>query len=429
MKGFPNQISNLPKLTAAFKLFVELLNGGQNVRDDEVYGEVLLRADLVRTGHKPVPVELYLEVQRTKKPSNRSYRTTARGLRELFRILGLIDYEASLITITPRGRRINEIEGPGLYEKDIELWRTTIRDMVHEGGDEEYSHPYLVLLRLVASKPGITRAKCALALEAKNDTEDELRRIVSIADLEESEIIAEMGITKTNWDNAKKILPSFAEQLGDVNKIRHSYYLSDAPGVKGTASAPDKERGIRRNGVRTPRSSRAVTADTIAASARSQEPDEIDIRNMVAGVDAETLTVRRARLRERVARHNDIVRRVAKELEGEGAELYEDPFDCLACFEDEGLLIEVKSLDGTELDEVDRVREALAQLLYYESFVIEPFTRGKPVLKIACFESEISERHITWLTGKDIQVIWCEDGGFTSDEKSRIALKSHFGFG
>ncbi len=427
MKGFPNQIANLPKLTAAFKLFVELLNTGQNPRDDEVYGEVLLRAGLLRTGHTPIPLEEYLELQRRKTPSNRSYCTTARGLRELFRILGLIDDAQESITVTPKGEKVNAIEEADLTETDFELWRVIIRDMVHDGGDGEYSHPFLVLLRLIARKPGITRAKCALALEARNDTEEELGRIEALADLEETEIVAQIGITRTNWDNAKKILPSLAEQLGDVNKVGQSYYLADAPGVSARSSAADREHG-RKNGVRAPRSSREVTANNIAAGALSQDSDEIDDTDVTTGTDAETLKVRRAKLRERLNRHNNIVRRVARELEREGARLYEDPFDCLACFEEGGLLIEVKTLDGTKADEIIRVREALAQLLYYEAFVIEPLSGGRRVLKVACFEEMISEQHIEWLRGNNISVIWCADDRFDSDETSRRALEGHFGF-
>ena len=427
MKGFPNQIADLPKLTAAFRLFVRLLSADQNPKDDEVYGEALLRAGLLRTGHTPIPLEEYLKLQRRKTPSNRSYRTSARGLRELFRILGLIDETRESIAVTVKGEKVSQIERSELNKTDLELWRVIIRDMDHDGGDGEFSHPYLVLLRLIARKPGITRAKCALALEARNDTEEELDRIEVLADLEEEGIAAQIGTTPTNWDNAKKILPSFAEQLGDVNKVGQSYYLADAPGIKEPPFGEDRGQK-RRNGVRTPRSSREVTADNIATGPGSQESDEADDKDVTNMPDAETLGLRKARLRARVARHNDIVRRLARGLEREGATLYEDPFDCLACFEEEGILIEVKSLEGTEADEITRVREALAQLLYYEAFVIEPLSRGRRVVKVACFEDMISERHIEWLRQSNISVIWCVEDGFDSDETSRRVLEGHFGF-
>src|SRR6185437_8394761 len=51
----------------------------------------------------------------------------------------------------------------------IEFWRRVIRNIEHTN-DEGASHPYQVLLHLVARKLGISRAKCALALVAADDS-------------------------------------------------------------------------------------------------------------------------------------------------------------------------------------------------------------------------------------------------------------------
>src|SRR6185437_11956716 len=51
----------------------------------------------------------------------------------------------------------------------IEFWRRVIRNIEHTN-DEGASHPYQVLLHLVARKPSISRAKCALALVAADDS-------------------------------------------------------------------------------------------------------------------------------------------------------------------------------------------------------------------------------------------------------------------
>ncbi|MBM3333435.1 hypothetical protein FJY63_02125, partial [Candidatus Sumerlaeota bacterium] len=112
-----------------------------------------------------------------------------------------------------------------------------------------------------------------------------------------------------------------------------------------------------------------------------------------AELDPEALLAARRKVRDRRRRHNLIVQKLALVLEQEGAELFENPFDCLACFPDEGLLIEVKTLDGTMPDEMARVREALGQLLYYESFVTRPLVKKRAVRKVACFEHEVSQEH------------------------------------
>ena len=88
--------------------------------------------------------------------------------------------------------------------------------------------------------------------------------------------------------------------------------------------------------------------------------------------------------------------------------------------------MEVKSLDGTEDDEKSRVKEALAQLLYYESFVTQPI--HSTVRKIACFEAKPSDEHIKWLEKYDIRVIWSSDSVFSASSESKKNLRGHFGF-
>jgi hypothetical protein len=170
-----------------------------------------------------------------------------------------------------------------------------------------------------------------------------------------------------------------------------------------------------------------VTSETIARAATEVGWDEAT-EFSEAETDPEAAKEGKAKLRKRLNRHNVIVRNVAKLLESEKAELFENPFDCLACFRSVGILIEVKSLDGTEKDEIARVRDALAQLLYYESFVTEPVVRGRTVKKVACFEHKVSEAHIEWLQKSDILTIWQAKARFEGSGLSRKALAGHLGF-
>ena len=308
----------------------------------------------------------------------------------------------------------------------IRLWRTVIGNMTHDGGDGESSHPYQVLLRLVARCPGITRAKCALALEAKNDSDRELDSIVGLSEMDEAAIRATIGVSESNWDNAKKILPRFAEQLGDVQKRRQQFHLNDAPGVE-KVSADEPEPTAVAQGPRRPRSASAVTSSSIAKSGRTDDWDEAD-DSVPPEVHPDAARARMVRIRRRLQRHNAIVQRIAKLLEAEGAELFENPFDCLACFPDEGLLIEVKSLDGTPTDEMARVRDALGQLLYYESFVTKPLVKKRAIRKVACFENEVSSAHIAWLQASDIQVLWVDGKVLDGTTEAKAELAGHFSF-
>ena len=414
MKGFPNQVADLHKLATGMRCLVRLMGAGADVRDDDVFGHALVHAGVAGTGHTPATVSDYIRQQLKKPPSNQSFRTTARGLRELYRILGLIDNSGPKVEVTVSGYQIAAFAGLALDANQIEFWRRVILDMIHDGGDGESSHPYQVLLRLVARRPGITRAKCALALEARNNSRAELDRIVALSDLDEDAIRSEIGVTISNWNNAKKVLPKFAEQLGDVVKLgRQSYTLADAPGRAETGIAV-----VQTAVLRAPRTSRKVTASTIA---RTGAVESFYQTSRATDPEAAMASIRIRQ--ERLRRHQLIVRKLAARLSDADATLYEDPFDILALINDRGFLVEVKTLDGTNTDERQRVREALAQLLYYEAFI--PSAGGTAIKKIASFEGPISEAHRKWFNSFDIAVVWVSDGRFVGDALATAALGTY----
>jgi len=308
--------------------------------------------------------------------------------------------------------------------EQITFWRRAIRNMSHDGGDGEESHPYQVLLSLIARKPGISKAKCALALEAKNDSPEELERIISLADLAEERIYKTLrssrtgvALTKSNWDNAVKVLPKLAEQLRDVvrigNRGNYRYRIADAPGrADAGPAAPSVAAAGRRAPLRAPRTSRQVTPDTIGRAATAENFDEFAaVRAIDQAAAAEGIRSRRNRLR----RHNLLVQRLANRLAAAGGQLFEDPFDVLALFRNVGILGEVKTLDGSEADERDRVWEALAQLLYYQAFLLPPAAGQASVRMVACFERRITENHMRWLNQQNIAVIWENGQGFAGD--------------
>jgi hypothetical protein len=180
MKGFPNQIADLEKLSQGLGCIVRLLEEGKNPKDDGVLGQALLRAAVLATGHTPIPVKKYIREQLKKTRANQSFRTSARGLRELYRRLGLIDDSGERVIVTSEGRQATAFAGHRLEAAQTEFWRRVVSNFRHDGGGNT-SHPYQVMLRLIARRPGITRAKCALALEARDDSPQELNRIVGLS--------------------------------------------------------------------------------------------------------------------------------------------------------------------------------------------------------------------------------------------------------
>ncbi len=416
LKGFPNQIANLVKLARALGVAQEAAVRGENIRDDGVLGEALVRAQVLGTGHTPRPIDEYLDEQRQRQPSLQSHRTSARGLRELFRLMRCMEEDsvANAAWLTPLGETLARNSLDELSEAERAQWRVAIASIRLGSPVDGVSHPYQVLLRLVAARPGITRAKSALCLEATDDSVAELERICLLADVDsEDEIRARIGgETPSNWDNAKKVLPAFAEQLGDIEKRGHNLHLPAA----APAALPPNPEVIPQVMQGQPRPRRARTqgrrVDPATIARAGVETDEANLPSIVRVPTPEEVAATNALRAERLTRHNQIVRQVAVRLNVMGASLHEDPFDCLARIDDRAILIEVKTLSGEVEDERSRVRDALSQLLYYCQFAL-PADCPEP-LKIALFESKPSDEHIEWLASAGIHTLWCDGDALVS---------------
>jgi hypothetical protein len=117
-----------------------------------------------------------------------------------------------------------------------------------------------------------------------------------------------------------------------------------------------------------------------------------------------------------------MLRRLSARLAAREVQLFADPFDLLGIVEEIGIMVEAKSLDGTPEDEVDRVREALSQLLYYSAFLVSPAVSEDSIKMIACFEQKISDDHIRWLNNHRIAVIWQDGDRFGGDASASDIL-------
>jgi hypothetical protein len=162
-----------------------------------------------------------------------------------------------------------------------------------------------------------------------------------------------------------------------------------------------------------PRTSREVTPDTIGNAGIAEQSDEVELP---PPGDPKALAATIKLRAERLRRHNLLVREFAALFKDAGAKLYENPFDILALFGDIGILVEVKTLDGTVADERERVRDSLGQLLYYEGFLTSPVAGETVIGKIACFESNITPEHAKWLNGHGMGVVWKKEGKLVGDD-------------
>lgn len=84
MKGFPNQVAELSKLSTAMQCVVPLTDAGEQAKDYGILGEALVRARVAGTGHTPMPVEQYLRIQRRKTRAIRAFVLPHAGCASFF---------------------------------------------------------------------------------------------------------------------------------------------------------------------------------------------------------------------------------------------------------------------------------------------------------------------------------------------------------
>lgn len=412
MYNFPHQINDLGKLHAALAVFSDLDSRGRNIDDDGVVGTAMARARVYAFRDKNLSLRKALEREHKKARSSQGTRTFARDLRRFFALLGFLRTDiAGATELSPMG--IHLLGLAPLSDEARAVWRTALRHVILVDPDDRgISHPYSLLLRLVEERPGLEASRLALALEARNDSMNEFRRVLRLADLESwADARKEMGVSEHFARDATKILPALAKQLGELSAEGNKYYRVEPSEINetGTAGVPAtvvrRHRRSRRSATKPRRGmsisggSRKVNLRTIARAPRpgQQPPDEIEYAD-----PALTAELRR----ERLERHQQIVRAVASKL-GQG-ELYSDPYDVLRVAPDNvpAVLGEIKTLDGTEPDEITQVRAAFAQLLYYDAFHIPVVHREKGLVRVAVFERPVNEHHVAFLESFSIAVAW-----------------------
>lgn len=301
------------------------------------------------------------------------------------------------------------------------------------------SHPYAILARLASEAIGVEKSMLALCLEARDDSEAEFQRVLGLARIDDvKKVRAQIGATPFGFQNALKILPSLAVQLGDAKLDRSSRIVAasslrpspapPSPGISAVPTVPAPTGPVTRPatppasggqpvppspGTTQPpsRSHRTVDARSIAVSRPSDEVPEENISDLTEAIRLRT---------ERARRHNEIVRKWAGLAAGCGHSLQEDPYDCLSTAPDgsSAILAEVKALvePADRADEREQVRAALGQLLYYEEMDLP--SNDKPTSKVGVFGHRPSNEHIQFLNRHGIGVVWLEGDRFRGDDRT-----------
>lgn len=396
MKNFPHQYQDLRKLRATLATVRDLAGNGADPSDDAVLGYELARRHVytfrgVKYGTDVATVSASIETrlveERAKSASSQGTRTAAREGRRTLRYLGWLDAETG---VTPAGEALlATAEGS---DEELILMQQAISNIEVVDRDGNLSHPVQILLRLVDEVDLYTREGMELALEAKDDSTDEFRRISQLAEMRDAEREAELkslGWTDSQLANARKILPPFAVQAGLMtNDTSGRFILTDAgrrvvarSGVRSPAVRPARRRSTR--GRRRGTSIRTRRPGDVGKSRRLTEAARRALTPEEQAAAAELLY-------QRTERHQDLVRAIAVRC-GRG-EFYEDAaaYDLVIDLEPSEplVLIEVKTISG---DAAAQLRAAVGQLLFYKHFVVSESFPGRIVRKAVVVDEPVAD--------------------------------------
>lgn len=399
MKNFPHQFSDITRLNNGLVVFINLHDKGQDVANDEVVGIALAQAGIYTFRDRNLSLEDAIRNEIQKPRAQRGSHTAARDLRRIFILLGFITNQ---LEPTEIGRELAGVASRNGAERVKFIWKRALDEMVLVDTEKNLSHPYKILKRLVENRPGINKKYLALALEALNDSDEEFNRVIAFIDQDDFEgMLRVLEISEASAANAIKILPAIAEQLGDIIQDGEQCY----PGIdydEIESIAVDVVREITISERRPSRRHRSVNADQIAPLAQPEqnnagrEPEQY-LAGIRAGIEQR---------RERTSQHQTLVREFAIRCANTGFTLMEDPFDCLAISAHTVFLAEMKTLDGSRVDEKAQVQQAFAQLEYYRHFDLPENINKHQTILIAVFDREISQGHQDFLESKNIYASW-----------------------
>lgn len=383
-------------MTNALRVAQALTEGdGQGLASNIEFGEALARAGVYNLGDGDI--EDLLRRERQKPVSNQGTRTAAREMRRMLSLCGYLVQDGDALRISERGQDLLSTDSPMVRKT---LWRAAMLALALPDEQGVTSHPYRILLRLVSDNPGIEVRKLLLALEARDDSAAEYRRVSRLAEMDFDALIAAVPTTRPNAANAVKILPSIAVQVGDIRKEGNLAYPLAFPVVAEDGAEPVTARAATRRA--TP-ARRRVVVKLVDAATIAAVPDYEDSGQTIVDLAASIALRQR-----RTAQHQALVRRMAAFLATNGFTLHENPFDCLAQRRHASLLIEAKTLDGSPSDERRQGEKALGQIRGYAHFDLPKDVNAEGLRLIVLFSERPSEEMTAFLMENGIEVVWPE---------------------
>lgn len=429
MKNYPNQAASFERVRGTLSTIREMYSAGENVTDDGVLGYELARRGFYTfrgfdyANGTTAALEARISTEKSKKASNQGARTNARELRRTLIDLGWIVDDGAM---TPAGELLLASD-PG-SDEERDLLRTGLLELeVPDDDGIEYSHPIVILLRLLHRHSTVHRAGLELILEAKDDSEAELERVLLLYDMIRDDSPADraavLGVSETVRANSVKVLPTLAKYAGLVTEDLSStwHITEDGLAALGESNVPDDETvAVYPPQVSPPApapKSETTNAKRRRRLTRGKEKNPADIgthavnKTVPKGLTPDQQAEAQQRLQERTVNHQALVNYFASLIDG-GA-FYEDntsyDFVWLNDYVDHDNLhlFEMKTIDA---DADAQITRAVGQLLYYGHFNVVAKFKEYPLTRTVVVDADVHPDLADFLDTLGIGAIKAQQG-------------------
>lgn len=163
IRNFPHQVNAIPKLRAALQVASEILQRGEDLHDDGIYGYAVVRSRVYTFRGLSEPTDEQLEQriaeEQIKSASNQGPRTFARDLRRTLLLLGFLELdEQGNFCVSESGSRLLSLSDLPHEESKL-LWINAVLGVELPSDVHGISplHPALNMLRIIARVPDVEK--------------------------------------------------------------------------------------------------------------------------------------------------------------------------------------------------------------------------------------------------------------------------------
>lgn len=426
---FPHQMNDLVKLRNVLKIINKLISEGREIDDDTLGDTLFLNGIIASKGNLGLSLEEKLRQTKLKNRSLQPQLTSARELRRLFEMFGMLTMQNDKYMVTERGRLLLEADNPLPSINEKKAWYDGLINLnLFQPETKAMFKPARVMLEILKEGAKATRL-LAFSFVVKNDSTEETERVKDIVRrIEEGSSTFRQeasveGMSESNARNSVKIIPAIAEKVGLIERKNGMAKITPFGRTVLNLDPESAEEIVFPKGKKRRPFFRIISKDDdLKRKWKPLDFEDVEFDPLAYGKGKETI-------QERTDIHQETVSKLVQAFR-EGWITGDGNFDLLAFKGNKALLFEVKSLiDGDISDERRRIIEGIGELYFYEGFDVPDILKSGSyyLQKIMVFSQKPADHeHVRFLASLNIFVIWFDNHMLSGDKKSINKLKDVF---